>query len=106
MMNFWWSMGQCDSTAFFIMLANAARFISKRYPLEPKESPEAMEFYTQSIQCLQRRIQTPVDGVSLGVIVSVLEFAYYDVRKLVFPQRNINQGSSSLCRISPGGLST
>jgi len=104
-MNYWWSIGQCDSTAFFIMLANAARLISKRYPFEPKESPEAMTFYTQSIHCLQKRIQTPVDGVSQGVIVSVLEFAYYDVRKLVVSQRDINQSSSFLCRISPGGLS-
>jgi hypothetical protein len=53
--------------------------MSQKYSFEPKESPEAIKLYTKSIQSLQKRIQTPVEGLSQGVIVSVLEFAYYDV---------------------------
>ena len=86
LMHFWWSIGQLDSTAFFVALANASRLISQKHPFEPKESPEAITLYTKSIQSLQKRLQTPVDGLSEGVIVSVLEFAYYDVGKLIIPE--------------------
>jgi hypothetical protein len=57
-----------------------------KHPFEPKENLEAITLYTKSVQCLQKRLQTPVDGLSEGVIVSVLEFAFYDVRKLILPQ--------------------
>jgi hypothetical protein len=102
-MDFWWSIGQLDSTAFFVTLANASRLISQKYPFEPKESPEAITLYTKSIQCLQKRLQTPVDGLSEGVIVSVLEFAYYDVRKLILPQalREILINGQVSCAGSP-----
>lgn len=71
-----------DPTAFFVTLANASRGLSRmQHPTEPKESREAIVFYTHSIQSLQKRLQMPVDGLSQGVIISVLEFAYHDVRK-------------------------
>jgi len=85
-MDYWWNMGQLDSTAFLITLANASRFIGQKQLLESKESHEAITLYTESIQSLQKRLQTPVDGLSNGVIVSVLEFAYYDVKMLILPQ--------------------
>jgi hypothetical protein len=85
-MDFWWNIGQLDSTAFCVTLATASRLINQKHPLEPKESSEAIKLYTKSIQCLQKRLQTPVDGLSKGVIVSVLEMAYYDVRNLLLPK--------------------
>ena len=81
----WWNMGHLDSTAICITLADVSRVFSQKYLMEPKESAEAIALYTGSIQCLQKRLQTPVDGLSEGVIVSVIEFAYYDVRRLIFP---------------------
>lgn len=86
LMDFWWNIAQLDSTAFFITLAYASRLINQSHPIEPKESSEAIKLYTKSIQCLQRRLQTPVEGLSDGVIISILEFAYYDVRSLCRPK--------------------
>jgi hypothetical protein len=107
LMNFWWSIGQLDSTAFLVTLANASRVINQSYPDEPKESPEAVELYTRSIQCLRKRLQTSAAGVSEGVIITVLEMAYYDVSrptplKLIYA----HQWFSFWYRIFLGGLST
>ncbi|TVY13364.1 putative oxidoreductase [Lachnellula arida] len=79
LLDFWWSIAQMDPTAFFVTLANASRGLSRmHHPMEAKESREAIMLYTHSIQSLQKRLQMPVDGLSQGVIISVLEFAYHD----------------------------
>ncbi|PMD44507.1 hypothetical protein L207DRAFT_525832 [Hyaloscypha variabilis F] len=85
LMDFWWNIAQLDSAAFFVTLAHASRLINKQHPNEPKQSSEAVELYTKSIQCLQKRLQMPKEGTSDGVIITILEFAYYDdlVRWLV-----------------------
>jgi hypothetical protein len=107
-MDFWWNIGQLDSTAFFVTLAYASRLINQTHPFEPRESSEAITLYTRSIQCLQKRLQAPIEGLSDGVIITILEFAYYDVRKLQFfdLKQDFNKWSSFLCRISLGGWYT
>lgn len=78
----WWNMGLFDSTAFLITLANASRVIGQYPPYGTKETPEAITYYTKSVRSLQGRIESLEDRLSEGVIVAVLEFAYYDVRKI------------------------
>jgi hypothetical protein len=80
LMDFWWNMVQLDSTAFFFSLAYASRLLNQRHPIEPKQCSEAIKLYTTSIQCLQKRLQMSVEGTSDGIIITILEFAYYDVR--------------------------
>jgi hypothetical protein len=84
-MDFWWNIGQLDSTAFFVTLASASRIINQTHPSEPRESSEAITLYTKSIQCLQKRLQAPMEGLGDGVIITILEFAYYDVETLLAP---------------------
>jgi hypothetical protein len=80
----WWNMGLFDSTAFLITLANACRVIDQYTPCGIKETPEAITYYTKSVRCLHRRIESLEDRLSEGVLVAVLEFAYYDVRKILY----------------------
>jgi len=106
-MNLWWSVGQLDSTAFLVTLANASRVINQSHPDKPKESPEAVELYTRSIQCLQKRLQISTEGVSDGVVITILEMAYYDASN----PKPLNSEYANFCcsflsKISPGGLST
>jgi hypothetical protein len=97
-MDFWWNIAQLDSAAFFVTLAHASRLINKQHPNEPKQSSEAVELYTKSIQCLQKRLQMPKEGTSDGVIITILEFAYYDVRLLNSQGlRDILTGSEVSC---------
>jgi hypothetical protein len=77
----WWNMGLFDSTAFLVTLANASRVISQYTLCGIQETPEAITYYTKSVRSLQRRIESLEDRLSEGVIVAVLEFAYYDVSK-------------------------
>ncbi|KUL89219.1 hypothetical protein ZTR_03658 [Talaromyces verruculosus] len=74
----WWNMGLLDSTAFLITLANASRLIGRYTPCGVMETPEAIAYYTKSVRALQRRIDSLEERLSEGVIVAVLEFAYYD----------------------------
>jgi hypothetical protein len=80
LMSFWWDIAQLDSTAFFVTLAHASRLMTQQDPIKPKQSSEAIELYAKSIQCLQKRLKVPKEGTSDGVIITILEFAYYDVR--------------------------
>ena len=86
LMSFWWNIAQLDSTAFFVTLAYASRLITQQDPIKPKQSSETVELYTKSIQCLQKRLKMPKEGTSDGVIITILEFAYYDVRLLTLAQ--------------------
>jgi hypothetical protein len=87
LMNVWWNTGQLVSTSFFVSLlnalANTSVHIDQQHSSKPKERPETLTLYSKSIHCLQTRLQTIVDGLNESVIMSVLTFAYYDVRSSV-----------------------
>jgi hypothetical protein len=87
----WWNMGLLDSTAFLITLANASRVIGRYTPCGVMETPEAITYYTKSVRALQRRIDSLEERLSEGVIVAVLEFAYYDVSKVLRPLSQVNE---------------
>ncbi|EED14443.1 hypothetical protein TSTA_106530 [Talaromyces stipitatus ATCC 10500] len=74
----WWNMGLFDRTAFLVILGLASRVLNLLTCSESKEHPEATTYYTKSVRALQRRIENAEDRLSEGVIVTVLEFAYYD----------------------------
>lgn len=80
----WWNMGLFDSTAFLITLANASRMIDRYTPCGINETPEAITYYTKSVRSLQRRIDSLEEQLSEGVMIAVLEFAYYDVSKCLW----------------------
>lgn len=80
----WWNMGLFDSMAFLITLANASRMIGRYTACVNNESPEAITYYTKSVRSLQRRIESLEEQLSEGVIIAVLEFAYYDVSKYLW----------------------
>ncbi|PCG99744.1 Hypothetical protein PENO1_051540 [Penicillium occitanis (nom. inval.)] len=90
----WWNMGLLDSTAFLITLANASRVIGRYTPCGVQETPEAITYYTRSVRALQRRIDSLEERLSEGVIVAVLEFAYYDISTFMILLRRIDVSGS------------
>ncbi|KAE8548275.1 hypothetical protein EYB25_010069 [Talaromyces marneffei] len=100
----WWNMGLFDSTAFLITLANASRVIGQYPPYGTKETPEAITYYTKSVRSLQGRIESLEDRLSEGVIVAVLEFAYYDFVSQNLPRWLIHMNGFHVIIARRGGL--
>ncbi|KAE9378251.1 hypothetical protein N431DRAFT_399808 [Stipitochalara longipes BDJ] len=106
LMDFWWNIAQLDSTAFFVTLAYASRLINQQHPIEPKQSSEAIELYTKSVQCLQKRLQIPKEGTSDGVIITILEFAYYDFLVQDLPRWLVHMSGLAEVVRRRGGIGT
>lgn len=69
-----------DSTAAILLLAVASRLLNSSDISTCKIDLESITLYTKSVQKLQRRLNANRDALSEGVIIAVLEFAWYDVR--------------------------
>ena len=78
MKRFWAKMGLFDSTALLALLAAASRFVDG-VPCQTDQDPRVIAFFNTSVQSVQKKLRTS-ERVSDGVVVSVLEFAYADVR--------------------------
>jgi hypothetical protein len=81
----WFTIGMIDKSAFQLTLGNAAYCFNKETGLyqgelfDRGETAESMSFYTMAMESVKRRLRDPIDGVSEGVIGSVLGFACHDV---------------------------
>jgi hypothetical protein len=81
----WFTVGMIDRSAFQLTLGNAAYCFNKETNLyrgevfEGGETEESMKFYTMAMESVKRRLRDPVDGISEGVIGSVMGFACHDV---------------------------
>jgi len=86
----WFTVGMTDKSAFQLTLGNAAYCFNKETSLykgerfEHGETEESMSFYTAAMESVKSRLRDPIDGVSEGVIGSVLGFACHDVSGLLF----------------------
>jgi hypothetical protein len=60
-------------------MANAALFFGAETGDQDAETAESVKYYTMSLHSVTRRLQDPVDGVSEGVMGTVLGFACHDV---------------------------
>lgn len=84
----WFTVGMIDKSAFQLTLGNAAYCFNRETGLyrgqvfDSGETEESMKFYTMAMESVKRRLRDPIDGVSEGVIGSVLGFACHDVRIL------------------------
>jgi hypothetical protein len=79
MADIWLTAGMSDVSAFHLTLANAALLFGKETGSKEVETTEAMKYYTTSLQSLSNRLHDPVDGISEGVITTVLGFVCHDV---------------------------
>jgi hypothetical protein len=85
----WFTVGMIDKSAFQLTLGNAAYCFNRETGLysgevfDSGETEESMKFYTQAMESVKKRLRDPIDGVSEGVIGSVLGFACHDVRILL-----------------------
>jgi hypothetical protein len=61
-------------------MANAALFLGAETGDKDAETVESMRYYTMSLHSVTKRLQDPVDGVSEGVMGTVLGFVCHDVR--------------------------
>jgi hypothetical protein len=71
----WITIAMSDSSAFHLTLAHASQFLA-----EAGETSESMKHYTTSVRTVSRRLRDPVDGISDGIIGTILGFVCYDVR--------------------------
>lgn len=84
----WFTVGMVDKSAFQLTLGNAAYCFNKETSLykgqvfDRGETEESMRFYTAAMESVERRLRDPVDGVSEGVIGTVMGFACHDVCQL------------------------
>ena len=68
-----------DESAFQITVANAAMIYGADAVHKPSETAESMNYYSMSLQSVNKRLQDPMDGISEGVIGTVIGFACHDV---------------------------
>jgi hypothetical protein len=75
----WFTIGIADRSAFHLTMANAAMLFDMETGTKSAETTESTKYYTASLRSINKRLQDPVDGISEGVIGTVLGFACHDV---------------------------
>jgi hypothetical protein len=75
----WFTIGIADRSAFHLTMANAVMLFAEETGSKGSETTESMMFYTMSLRSVNKRLQDPVDGISEGVIGTVLGFVCHDV---------------------------
>lgn len=75
----WFTASMCDKSAFQLTMASAAVIYGVEAGDRQSETVESLKYYNMSLQSVNMRLQDPVDGISEGVIGTVLGFACHDV---------------------------
>jgi hypothetical protein len=79
----WFTLAIQDATAFHLCLANAALFVNKHLTrgvgLEYGDYGESAKHWGTCLGQLTKRLPDQVDGVSLGIVTTVLGFLCHDV---------------------------
>jgi hypothetical protein len=87
MRHVWMSFAINDKTAFYLTLANASLHLATR--AGDIETAESISHYTIAAKITEQRLHDSNDGISEGMIVTVLGFACHDVRSY-FPITSIS----------------
>ncbi|KAH9883630.1 hypothetical protein F4778DRAFT_766044 [Xylariomycetidae sp. FL2044] len=77
----WLTMGLSDPAAWHITMANVVLYRKARTMLQKKEyvtSPEAMKWYTLSLESITRRLASPTEAYTEGLAVAVAGFVCHD----------------------------
>jgi len=79
----WLHMGLSDPAAFYLSLASAAIFadaINRGSAVtEFRDHPEAAKYYSETLQRLTTRLNSPSECLRPGVVATVLGFLCHDV---------------------------
>jgi len=81
----WFEMAVVDSSAFYLSLANAALFLSRvnqQGGLEYSDCIESANYYSECLNQVTKRLASRTEGISQGVITTILGFLCHDVRTL------------------------
>ena len=75
----WITIGMLDRDAFNITMANAANFLASSQGLGYVETTESTHFYTITVQAVSKRLATPSESTTDGLIGAILGLACLDV---------------------------
>lgn len=75
----WITIGMSDTSAFYLTLAKSSLLLSREFSHHHKDTTELTELYTASVGSVSKRLEDPVDGISDGVVGTIVGFACLDV---------------------------
>ncbi|KAF1988955.1 hypothetical protein K402DRAFT_327329 [Aulographum hederae CBS 113979] len=111
MLKIWVTIALSDPSAFHLLLSHAALFrssgkmFSKPYD-DVEENDEAVKHYTLSLRSVSSRLHDAADGVSEGLIGSIVGFACHDVQVCNFERWRVHmQGVKRIVKLR-GGMQT